>query len=164
MIEQAAVCQKGKGIVIKSTKTGHERKNKLPAFVLPALKQFNIERKKERLLCAETWVREWEGNPCNFVFTADSSFGRPMRPDSISQWWIRFLKRKGLKHIKFHALRHTSVSLMIDQGDEMKLISERVGHSKIGTTMDIYGQLLEDADAKAAKSLDNAFAEINALK
>jgi integrase len=81
-----------------------------------------------------------------------------MRPDSVSQWWNRFLKRDShLKKITFHGLRHTSVSLLIDKNNAIKIISERIGHAKIGTTKDIYGHLLEVADKKAVDSLDEIF-------
>jgi integrase len=42
----------------------------------------------------------------------------------------------------------------------MKVISERVGHAKISTTMDIYGHLLEEADKKASDSLDKVFGDL----
>ncbi|WKB35891.1 tyrosine-type recombinase/integrase [Terrilactibacillus sp. S3-3] len=83
----------------------------------------------------------------------------------VSGRWRRFLKRKGLKHINFHALRHTSVSLLIDEKVPMKDISERAGHvSGIAITMDTYGHLLEDSDKRAAQSLDKAIKSIQAMK
>jgi integrase len=161
-IKQAIIRVKGKGIQLKSTKSGHERSEVLPNFVIPYLKQLSVERKKEQLLCAETWTKEWDGKPCNFVFSPDGGFGKPIRPESIGQWWRRFLKRKGLKHIKFHSLRHTSISLLIDEKVPMKDISERAGHtSGIGITMDLYGHLLIDSDRRAAMALDKAFNEIS---
>ncbi|GGL58016.1 tyrosine-type recombinase/integrase [Sporolactobacillus putidus] len=164
LIEQAAVRIVGKGIAIKSTKSGHERLVNLPAFVMDCLNKFKDERDQEKDDSGETWVHEWNGKPCDFVFSPENGFGKPMRPESISQWWRRFLSRKGLKHIKFHALRHTSVSLLIDEKVPMKDISERAGHSSgIGITMDTYGHLLEDSDKRAAQSLDEAIKQIQKM-
>jgi integrase len=163
-IVQAAICKKGEGVVIKSTKTGRERTDIIPGEVLPVLKNYDEEREADKDGAGDTWVMEWKGKPCDFFFTPDGGFGRPMRPDSISQWWIRFLDKHKLKRIKFHALRHTSVSLSIDAGDTMKAISERVGHAKIGTTMDIYGQLLMDAPNRSAQLLDKQFREIKKMQ
>ncbi|TDL72431.1 hypothetical protein E2R56_14560 [Rhodococcus qingshengii] len=103
----------------------------------------------------------WNEVDRNFIFTAPNSFGHPLRPDSVSQWWNRFLKKNSnLKKITFHGLRHTSVSLLIDKNNAMKVISERIGHAKIGTSMDIYGHLLEEADKKAADSLNEIFDDL----
>ncbi|TGA98638.1 site-specific integrase [Sporolactobacillus shoreae] len=160
LICQAAIRVKKQGVKIKSTKSGNERINNLPSFVIQLLELYDAAHEADKDAAGDTWIKEWKGEPCDFLFTPDGSFGRPMRPESISQWWRRFLKRKNLKHIKFHALRHTSVSLLIDEGDSMKAISERVGHAKIDTTMDIYGQLFETGNERSARLLDKAISEI----
>ncbi|MFD0619688.1 tyrosine-type recombinase/integrase [Paenibacillus sp. GCM10027629] len=51
-----------------------------------------------------------------------------------------------LKYIKSHDLRHTSATLLINQGVHAKIISERLGHANITTTMNIYGHVLSKAD------------------
>ncbi|WHY98845.1 tyrosine-type recombinase/integrase [Peribacillus simplex] len=78
-----------------------------------------------------------------------------MDPKSITRWWNKRLKKYKLPVITFHELRHTSATLLINQGAHMKTISARLGHSKIGTTIDIYGHALESADEKAAEHFDN---------
>ncbi|UOQ47253.1 tyrosine-type recombinase/integrase [Gracilibacillus caseinilyticus] len=85
----------------------------------------------------------------NHLFLFSDEFGQPLRPDSISQWWIRFTetdkyKEAKLKRIRFHDLRHTSATLLIDKGVHAKVIQERFGHSKISNTMDVYGHILQD--------------------
>lgn len=160
-IEQALTLKKGEGVKVKSTKTDRSRIVSVPASILQLLKELKHEKNKAKLQAAELWEREWEGVERDFVFTAPNAFGRPLRPDSVSQWWERFLKKHSdLKFINFHGLRHTSVSILIDQNTPMKVISERVGHAKIGTSMDIYGHLLEEADKKAAASMDKVFGEL----
>uniref|UniRef100_UPI00389915B7 tyrosine-type recombinase/integrase n=1 Tax=Paenibacillus guangzhouensis TaxID=1473112 RepID=UPI00389915B7 len=51
--------------------------------------------------------------------------------------------------------RHTSATLLINKGVHAKLISERLGHSNISTTMNIYGHALQSADRDAANKLDS---------
>lgn len=80
-----------------------------------------------------------------------------MYPSTITSWWKERLEKYELPHITFHELRHTSATLLINQGVHMKTISARLGHSKIGTTMDLYGHALESADEAAASQLDQFF-------
>lgn len=161
LIEQSLTLKKGEGVKVKSTKTERSRMVSIPAVASLMLKDLKHEKNKTKLQAAEMWVREWEGIDRDFVFTAPNAFGRPLRPDSVTQWWERFLaKHANLKFINFHGLRHTSVSILIDENTPMKAISERVGHAKIGTSMDIYGHLLEEADKRAAASMDKVFGDL----
>ncbi|NWQ40347.1 site-specific integrase [Bacillus sp. EB106-08-02-XG196] len=161
IIEQSLTLKKGEGVIVKSTKTNRSRILSLPSSVLKLLEDLNNEKKTFLLQAEEGPINTWEGTDGDFVFTTPNSFGHPIRPDSVSQWWNRFLKKNDyLKKITFHGLRHTSVSLLIDKNNSMKVISERIGHAKIGTTMDIYGHLLEDADKKAADSLNEIFDDL----
>jgi integrase len=80
--------------------------------------------------------------------------GQPTHPDTISKWFANFLKRHGLPHIRFHSLRHTSASIAIAEGVNMKTVSNRLGHASISTTMDIYGHPMKRADREAAEKLD----------
>lgn len=59
---------------------------------------------------------------------------------SVSQWWSRLLENNDdIKKIRFHDLRHTSATILINEGVHAKVIQERLGHSNIGTTMNTYG-------------------------
>ncbi|MDO7485488.1 site-specific integrase [Peribacillus frigoritolerans] len=161
LIEQSLTLKTGEGVKVKSTKTERSRIVSIPPFVIQLLKELKHEKNKARLQAAEMWIREWDGVERDFVFTTPNAFGRPIRPDSVTQWWERFLKKNDhLKFINFHGLRHTSVSILIDENTPMKAISERVGHAKIGTSMDIYGHLLEEADKRAAASMDKVFGDL----
>ena len=79
--------------------------------------------------------------------------GMPWPPDSYSQLWRRLAKRLGLKSIRLQDLRHTSASLMLAAGVNIKLVSERLGHSSAAFTMDTYTHLMDDAQAEAAEKL-----------
>ncbi|MFJ8267897.1 site-specific integrase [Peribacillus asahii] len=161
LIEQSLTIKKGKGVQVKSTKTERSRFVSVPPFAMQVLKELKHEKNKARLQAAELWASEWDGVERDFVFTAPNAFGRPTRPDSVTQWWERFFKKNDhLKYINFHGLRHTSVSILIDENTPMKAISERMGHAKIGTSMDIYGHLLEEADKRAAASMDKVFGDL----
>lgn len=76
-------------------------------------------------------------NKYNLLFHKND--GQPLTNSSFSAKFASVLKRNGLKHIRFHDLRHTHASLLYNQyGLNIKSVSDRLGHSKISTTMDHY--------------------------
>ena len=66
----------------------------------------------------------------------DSGDGGAVSPVNFSSAWPRFLRRSGLPHVRFHDLRHGHATLMLIQGVHPKVVSERLGHSSIGITLD----------------------------
>ncbi|WP_373689397.1 tyrosine-type recombinase/integrase [Sporolactobacillus shoreicorticis] len=62
-----------------------------------------------------------------------------------------------LRHIRFHDLRHTSATFLINQNVQSKIISSRLGHSNIQTPMNVYGHFLEEADEGAVEHFDEFF-------
>lgn len=71
--------------------------------------------------------------------------------DDITKWFNRFLKRHKLKHMRFHDLRHTHATLLISNGVNMKVVSSRLGHSSINTTLNLYTHTLSEDDKKASE-------------
>jgi len=66
------------------------------------------------------------------------------------------LKKAKIPKIRFHDLRHTYASLLIDQGEKPKYIQEQLGHSSINITFDIYGHLMDDSNQESARRLGDA--------
>ena len=76
-------------------------------------------------------------NKNNLLFHKEN--GQPLTNSSFSSKFASTLKKNGLKHIRFHDLRHTHASLLYNKyGMNIKSVSDRLGHSKISTTMDYY--------------------------
>jgi integrase len=80
--------------------------------------------------------------------------GRRWHPGTFSDAFARLLKKHGLPHIRFHDLRHTHASHLIRMGFHPKVVCERLRHSRIGTTMDIYGHLFPGVQREVAEKLD----------
>jgi len=78
-------------------------------------------------------------------------------PVNFSSAWPRFLRRSGLPHVRFHDLRHGHATLMLIQGVHPKVVSERLGHSSIGITLDTYSHVLPGMQAEAAQAFDALF-------
>jgi integrase len=119
----------------------------VPESVMALLKQYKAHQNEERLKVGDLW----QGS--NRLFT--SWDGRPMHPDTISSWFPKFLARHNLPRIKFHALRHTSATLLIAEGIPLKNVSTRLGHADTRTTDKIYAHALVSVDRKAAQVMDN---------
>ena len=87
----------------------------------------------------------------------DSGDGGAVSPVNFSSAWPRFLRRSGLPHVRFHDLRHGHATLMLIQGVHPKVVSERLGHSSIGITLDTYSHVLPGMQAEAAQAFDELF-------
>ena len=66
------------------------------------------------------------------------------------------MRKAGLPSVTFHGLRHTHASHLLAGGVHMKVASERLGHSNISITMDLYSHLLPGLQEDAADKVDNA--------
>ncbi len=78
--------------------------------------------------------------------------GGPMFPQSVGQWFSKFIKRHNLDKITFHGLRHTAATLMITNGTDVRTVAERLDQSDASTTR-IYSHHLTRANKKAALDL-----------
>lgn len=87
----------------------------------------------------------------DYVFTEEN--GYVMNPQTPTKQFSHFLKRHGIRHLKFHGLRHTSATMLLANGCDIKTVSTRLGHADIDTT-NIYVHALESTDRKAAQTFD----------
>src|SRR5690625_1339030 len=152
-IEQALTYTSDQGYQVHPIKKGGKvisRTVSLSSSLIDPIKKLELIRKKERLASHKLW----RDGKYNFLLCDEN--GKPYNPWSMQNWWRRFIKRHGLRYINIHALRHTTATLLINLGTHPKVISERLGHSNIDTTMDIYGHVLREADENSTKILDDA--------
>lgn len=77
--------------------------------------------------------------------------GKPLRPNSISQAWRRLIQRLGYNGVRLHDARHTHASLMMKAGIHPKVVQERLGHSSISITLDLYSHVAPGMQKEAAK-------------
>lgn len=92
-------------------------------------------------------------NECNRLFT--SWDGSPIHPDTITDWFSKFIKKSNLPYVTLHSLRHTNATLMIAEGTDVCTVSRRLGHANTATTLNIYAHALKSKDREAANTLDN---------
>ncbi len=110
--------------------------------VMELLAEYKAEWEKNKQKVGDLW----QGTKRVFC-TWD---GKPHYTQRPYKWLKEFLERNNLPHCSFHSLRHLSVTLMIKANVPLKQISGRVGHTRVGTTADIYAEMLASVDREAA--------------
>lgn len=139
---------KGKPIKSKETKSGKRRYITLPPYCVSMLKHYRTEQAQLRFDLGDAWCGD------NWIFI--QADGKPMHPTTPTEQFNDFLKKHHLKHIKFHALRHTSATLLLANGTNIKNVASRLGHSQLKTT-NRYVHAIDDADKEAANTFENLF-------
>ncbi len=84
-----------------------------------------------------------------------TSWGTPINHRNLTREYKSLLSQAGLPDIRFHDLRHTAASLMLNNNVAPIVVSRRLGHAKASITLDIYGHLIPGMQEEAAKKMDN---------
>lgn len=93
------------------------------------------------------------GDAQDFVFA--NGAGKALDPDNfIKRVFDPVFKGSDLPKIRFHDLRHTHAALLISQGENVKMIQNRLGHASVQTTLDRYGHIFPQDEREAAKRLE----------
>jgi integrase len=85
--------------------------------------------------------------------------GRPLKPNSLTHEFVRFISGTKLPRIRFHDLRHTHATQLLKSNVHPKIVQERLGHEDISTTLNLYSHVLPGMQDAAAKSVDLALRE-----
>ncbi|MBV6713981.1 tyrosine-type recombinase/integrase [Paenibacillus chitinolyticus] len=80
--------------------------------------------------------------------------GKTVYPSNLTKRYKQDVSLAGLPHIPFHSMRHTHATMLIEQNIHVKLISERLGHSKIGVTLDIYSHVSPSMQREVADRIN----------
>ncbi|MCM3746571.1 site-specific integrase [Paenibacillus pasadenensis] len=121
---------------------------KMPEWYMAELADFRKEWLEEKLLAG----KDWKGGNRQYIF--HRGYGVPYHPGSATKWWNRFVKRHGFKKIRFHDLRHSSASILFEQGARMKEIQLRLGHKNESTTSKTYVHLTQEMVGASADRLE----------
>ncbi len=140
--------QVGTNIRYKSPKSGKGRQLVLSARLIEELRSHRM-RQAEELLRAGVRLTD-------DTFVVAQVDGSPIQPDTLTQDWTRKIEKTGLPAYRFHDLRHAHATHMLANGIHPKVASERLGHSKIGITLDLYSHVLPSMQEDAAERVDEA--------
>lgn len=88
--------------------------------------------------------------------------GDPFSPQGISNNYARFMKRHKdkIRYLKFHGLRHTYASVLIEQGENPKTVQHNLGHADVALTLQIYSHSYDSAQKNAAAKLEETLSKI----
>ncbi len=136
---------KEKGTYTDTPKNGKSRYVAVDPSVMKLLVQHRREQAVLRFKKGEFWI---DGDFCFTQFN-----GKPMNPNSITDYLWKFSKKYGLPHIHPHKFRHTQASILIAEKVDPITVSKRLGHKQVSTTQNIYGHLISKAEAEAADTV-----------
>ncbi len=121
--------------------------------VLEYLTDLKRRQERNKRLCGDSYILEFDDYICV------NEMGDLLKPDYVSDRFGKEIDRAGLKHIRFHDLRHSCASLLLSLGYSMKDIQEWLGHSNYQTTANLYAHV----DPKNKRSMANGISGVLSL-
>jgi integrase len=138
------------GLRFKAPKNDHARAVTLPAFLVEELRRLRMEQAEELLRIG---VRQ-----TGTTLLCARADGEPMPPRSLTHEFAKFAGRvEGVPRVRFHDLRHSHATMLLLTGVHPKVAQERLGHSSISVTLDLYSHVTATMQEDAAARLDMAF-------
>ena len=135
----------GKRYVREGSKTGRGHRVDIGEYPIAALKRRREHTMKEGNRASEYIFCDTEGNPLR-------------RNNVIRRSYKPLLEAAGLPYINFHALRHTCATALLESGEDIKAVSERLGHADVATTLRMYAHVTPTMQKRAADRADRLFA------
>jgi integrase len=145
-IRQTITEANGKYFFNSIPKNEKPRGIKLTAELGKLLKSLKMEHEKQNRILGDGF------NPYDLVFC--NTKGNIMAPSEISRALKRAIKAANLPDIRFHDLRHSHATILLQANVHPKIVSARLGHSKIQVTMDTYSHLTDSIEGIAVDTLD----------
>jgi len=137
--------------VVRQLKTRSARRQVLLASVaVDALTRHLANQREECRQLGPAWDEQ------GLVFP--NTVGRPLHSSNFLQRsFYPLLERAGLPHIRFHDLRHSAATLLLGLGIHPKIVSEMLGHSQIGITLDLYSHVTATMQQEAVRAFEGLF-------
>lgn len=133
-------------ILLAPPKTDRGRRTiDIDAETVVILKHWRREQLKERM----AYEGEWQDT--GFIFTRRD--GRAHDPDVVSQRFDQLVRRAELPRVRFHDLRHTHATLLLQAGVPSHVVSMRLGHRSVAFTLQQYAHVLLQQQAEAVERL-----------
>lgn len=128
----------------------------LNSETLDFFKWFKAQQNEIQLLLGESFANN------GLVFCYQD--GRPVPYTTFTGWWISILKKAKIKHVRFHDMRHTFVTLGLEDGVDFKVLQSMTGHKSIKTFFDVYGHVTEIMQNTAAEKIGKRVSNVIPFK
>ncbi|MED4332259.1 tyrosine-type recombinase/integrase [Geobacillus stearothermophilus] len=139
----------GKGLIFKEPKTKKSKRQiSISQHVVNVLKKHKQKQEFQK----EKLGTQYQDN--NLIVCTDD--GKPLDPRNLLRQFYRLIEEASVPRISFHDLRHTHATILMQQGENPKVVSERLGHSRVGITLDLYSHVSDDLQEQAAEKFENA--------
>ena len=99
---------------------------------------------------------------CEWIFPSPVKQGEPRNPSAVYHRFKLILERSGCKNIRFHDLRHTFATMALENGMDVKTLSDMIGHVSAETTLNIYSHITDTMRLQAAVKIDREIGGKNA--
>ena len=142
------------GVKVEAPKGLRARQIELSAEEVALLRTHRERQERVHERAGEAWVGE------DHVFTMPD--GRPVTPSTYGRRWHAHLGNVGVPAIRPHDLRHLNISLLLEEGHNVKVVQGRAGHHSAAFTLDRYGHALEGGRRRAAGAVGGALARARA--
>lgn len=147
--ESRVVVESGKEYTKEPKTQAGIRKIYVPQHLIQVLKEYQQRYRINKIKLGKDFAdREYVVSKQN---------GNPLSPQGISNCYLRFMKRhkEEIRYLKFHGLRHTYASVLIEQGENPKTVQHNLGHADVSLTLQIYSHSYESAQRQAAETLNS---------
>lgn len=147
---------KGKGLMEGQPKTPKSRRLiALSPNAVKLMHELQGKQLENRLQAGPLWQSS------GYVFTQLN--GKAIDPDWTSKDFAKIVSRANFPHMTLHGLRHAHATLLLTAGVHPKVVQERLGHSGVSVTLDIYSHVVQGMQEAAALALDERFAQKRAM-
>jgi integrase len=136
------------GIRYKPPKSGKGRTVALATTIAAELRAWRLRQAEELL---QVGMRQSDE-----TFVSALADNSPLRPNTLTIQGARLVSKLDLPRIRFHDLRHACATHMLALGVHPKVASERLGHSRVAVTLDLYSHVLPGMQEDAAARVDDA--------
>jgi integrase len=133
---------------LKETKSGRARTVAISATVVEELKAHRLQQSQDSLRLGLRLA--------DHSYVAAPADGSPLQPTFITHEWVRIISGTALPRVRFHDLRHAHATHMLSSGIHPKIASERLGHSRVGITLDLYSHVVPGMQEDAVARMDAA--------
>ncbi len=119
--------------------------------LIPHIEEMLLDKKKMeakfKKACGNSYNKEFDGFICR------DNLGNMISPNYVTQHFHYIVTKSGMKHLRFHDLRHSCASLLLANDIPMKAIQEWLGHSNFAITANLYSHLEYNAKVNSAETI-----------